>query len=273
MHLTPQVRPNQLTHWAARNVPFAVTVIVLLELAKFGIGFYLGKNAFPILGSSSLTMLSLMVGSTAFVTQRYFSQRINTSPKSGKFALQFKGNLILLTTSLLLSILVGNQWSQIHNPTIKSDVSATLIEDPKKEINADSLFKVIEQEQRTEQAELQPQVKTESHQKKSSDGLQRLGYFGLFALAMLLTFIGLYAFCALACSGYGVIAAVAMLINIGVFGGGIYFLLKVFKNGRIKRWREMDKPRRKKEWKRYLLTTLISLGTVIGFVLIANLLG
>jgi uncharacterized membrane-anchored protein len=253
MHLTPQVRPNQLTHWAARNVPFAVTVIVLLELAKFGIGFYLGKNAFPILGSSSLTMLSLMVGSTAFVTQRYFSQRI--------------------TTSLLLSILVGNQWSQIHNPTIKSDVSATLIEDPKKEINADSLFKVIEQEQRTEQAELQPQVKTESHQKKSSDGLQRLGYFGLFALAMLLTFIGLYAFCALACSGYGVIAAVAMLINIGVFGGGIYFLLKVFKNGRIKRWREMDKPRRKKEWKRYLLTTLISLGTVIGFVLIANLLG
>jgi hypothetical protein len=272
MHLTPQIRPNQLTHWAAQNVPFAVTIIVLLELAKFGIGFYLGKNAFPILGSSSLTMLSLMVGSTAFITQKYFSQRIHTSAKSGKFTLQFKGNLILLTTSLLLSILIGNQWSQIHNPTIESDVSATLIEDTKKEINTDSLLRVIEQEQRTEQAKLQPQVKAESHQEKSSDRLQRLGYFGLFALAMLLTFIGLYASCALACSGYGIIAAIAMLVNIGVFGAGIYFLLKAFKSGRIRRWREMNKPERKKEWKRYLFTTLISLGTVIGFILIANLL-
>jgi uncharacterized membrane-anchored protein len=250
-------------------VPFAIALIVIIEFARFGIGFYLGKNALPVFAANSLNIVALLVGVSIFFAQNYFKRKAATATPKTAFGINATGSLLIFTASFLLSVLVGNQWSRFENPTVNANISATLVEERPAKVNVDSLLSLVEKEQFVKEIqEPEPDKKT-----KDGDGLQRLGYFALFVLSVILTFIGVYAVCALACSGYGVIAVLAILVNIGILGGGVYFLLKVFKNGRIRRLRDMDKSERKKEWKRYLKATLITVGVLAGFLLIANLLG
>jgi O-antigen/teichoic acid export membrane protein len=79
--------------------------------------------------------------------------------------------------------------------------------------------------------------------------------------------------CSLACSGYGVVAILVLLLGQGVLGSGIYFFLKIFRKGFIKKWKQLDIKEKKKERKRYWLTLLISSLAFWLFILLGNLLG
>lgn len=261
-----QFRPNKLTFWASRNVPFAIALIVGIELVKFSIGFYLGKNAFPVFSADSLSIIALLTVVTVFVTQNYFKEKIATAKQKATFGLVSKGNLVVFTASFLLSFVSGNQWSRIENPTANADVFAVLKVERKTEINVDSLIKAVEEEQKL----------STTHQAKeprTDDGMLRLGYFALFALAMILTYFGLFLACSLACSGLGFLAAIVFILDLGIFSGGIYFLLKVFRQGQMKPWREMDKTARKKEGKRFRNAMLIVLGVIVALIAISNVGG
>ncbi len=268
MKTSLQIQPTKLTHWAAKNVIAAVCLIVIIETLKFLIGFYIGKNAFPIFSVESLRMATLLIVVTVFVAQNFFKEKLRDASRKTSFNLIARGNLVLFTTSLFLSLIAGNQWARLHNPAENPAIFAALTVEKKTIINSDSVLTAIQQEQQLLSQE-NTQVNA-STQTKGSDGLQRLGYFALFVVAMILTLLGLYLACGLACGGYGIFAALVFLLDIGIFGGGIYFLLKVFKKGQIKRWREMDKTERKKEGKRYLLTTLVAVAVAALWFLISS---
>ena len=89
---------------------------------------------------------------------------------------------------------------------------------------------------------------------------------------MLTYFIAVMA-CSLACSGYGVVAILVILLGQGVLGSGVYFFLKMFRKGFIKKWKELDAKEKKKERKRYWLTLLISSLAFWLFILLGNMLG
>jgi hypothetical protein len=242
-------------------------LIVIIELVKFGIGFYLGKNALPVFSTNSLSIIVLLISVSVFVAQNYFKEKLTTATHKTAFGITLKGNLLIFATSFLLSILVGNQWGRFSNPTTNANISAKLVEEKPVKINIDSLLSVVKKEQ------FAKQIQTTEPEEKENDGLQRLGYFALFLASLLLTYFAGILACLLACSGYGVIAVMALLLGIGILGGGVYFLLKVFRNGGIKKWREMDKSERKKERKRYFFSILIALGVLVSFLITANLLG
>lgn len=270
MNTSLQIQPTKLTHWAAKNVAAAVCIIVLIETLKFSIGFYIGKNAFPIFSAETLRMATLLIVVTVFVAENFFKEKLLNASRKASFNLIARGNLVLFTTSLFLSLIAGNQWARLHNPAENPAIFAALTVEKKTTINSDSVLRAIQQEQQLKRISQAKTKGKSSAQTTDNDGLQRLGYFALFALAMMLTFFGIYLACALACGGYGIFAVLVFLLDIGIFGGGIYFLLKVFKKGQIKRWREMDKTERKKEGKRYLLTTLISVTVAALWFIISS---
>lgn len=268
MSITFLPRPNKLTYWASQNIRLAMALIILIEIVKFGIGFYLGKNALPIISSNSASIFVLIIAISSFVFQSFFSEKAQSISRKAAFPYVFKGNLILFISSFLLSSIVGNQWTRIENPTDKAAVFATLTVEHRNDINVDSLLQAVEEEQR-----LSISQKPTKEEVSSNDDLKRLGYFLLFVLATLLTYFGLILACSIACSGYGVLAVLVLLLDVGIFSGGIYFLLKVFRKGKIKKWKEMSKPERKKEWRRYLKTLLFTVGALATFILLANILG
>lgn len=264
------LKPGKLTLWAAKHIKTAVCLIILIEVVKFFIGFHLGRHAFPAFSVNSLSIVTLLVAVSVFAVQKHFKERIEAAPPRLIFGLTAKGNSLVFLASFLLSILAGNQWKNIENPTLNFNISATLTEERSTEINGDSILTEIQEEQHVEKQQRlskRQEVKTTD---SDNDGLRRLGYFLLFLLAMVLTYFGLILACGLLCSSYGVFAALILLIDIGIFGGGIYFLLKVFQKGRLKKWQEMDKSERKKEGKKFLLTTLVSFAVAALFVLIIS---
>jgi len=96
------------------------------------------------------------------------------------------------------------------------------------------------------------------HTETTKDTGKRVVYFLLFLLSLVLTYFMAVMACSLACSGYGVVAILVLLLGQGVLGSGIYFFLKIFRKGYIKKWKELDIKEKKKERKRYWLTLLIS---------------
>ena len=266
MNIIPSFRPNGLTFWASRNIPIAITAIVLIEITKFWLGFHIGKNAFPAFSSNSLSIVAILIGTSVFVAQNYFKPEAATKTRQAAFSTFAKGNFLIFTASFLLSVLVGNQWSRIENPAVMAEVSAKLVEESSTKINADSLISVIEAEQ------LAKEIKAQQTKEKKNDGMQRLGYFALFLLSLVLTYLAVAVACGIACSGYGIIAVLVLLLGLGILGGGVYFLLKVFRNGQIKKWREMDKSERKRERKRYFLSLLIAIGSLAVILIAGSLL-
>lgn len=269
-----QIQPTKLTYWATKNIVPAICLIVLIEFAKFGIGFHIGKNAFVAFSANSLSMAVILIAASIFVSQNHYKGQTATAGNSKQlFNINFRGNLVLFTATFLLSIIAGNQWKRIENPALNADVFATLTEKSTNTINGDSLLNTLQQEQQLKNGKLFSKKQNTKSQEGKDDDLKRLGYLGLFILAMALSFLGLFLACSLACGSYGFLAALVFLLDLGIFGSGIYFLLKVFKKGNIKQWRTMDKAERKEEVKRYWKTVLISIGALAAFVLIANLLG
>ncbi|MDP5121085.1 MAG: hypothetical protein NWQ46_05790, partial [Spirosomaceae bacterium] len=143
---------------------------------------------------------------------------------------------------------------------------AVLKVERKNEINVVSLIKAVDEEQKVAAKQLTKEPRTD-------DGMLRLGYFALFVLAMVATYFGLFLACSLACSSFGFWAAIVFILDLGIFSGGIYFLLKVFRQGQMKPWREMDKTARKKEGKHFRNAVLIVLGAIVLLIALSNVGG
>ena len=98
----------------------------------------------------------------------------------------------------------------------------------------------------------------------------RVGYFLLFLAGVFLSFSGAYLACSLACGGYGLLAALVILLSIGVLAGGIYFLIRMVDRN-MKPFRDMTRDERKREGRRYLWTLLGTAGGLGLLLLISSL--
>lgn len=268
MQLT--IKPNRLTHWASRNVVLAAVIITFLEFIKFAIGFYLGKNALPTLPSIAINLVAFSLAMAAYIAHNYFTEKIKAASINLAYQNSVKGNFILFSVTFLLSVLAGIQSNRLNNPTKSADLFATeYSEENHTTFDGDSLLNAVKSEKDFSHSS---ELKSKEVQDEKTDSKRKVGYFFLFLLSMGLTVVAFGLACGLGCSGYGVLAAVAFLLDLGIFGSGIYYLLKAFRKGRIKKWREMDKDEQRKEFGRYLKTILITIGAFGVFVLLANLL-
>lgn len=265
-----------MARWASQNAQAAISSIVLLEGLKFGIGFYLGKSAFPAMPKAFIELLVIAVGLFIAIVQKNYGIFIAHEAKNHRYERVLKGNTLVFLSTLFLSILIGNLQQKLHTPTLDTEVKASLSVENTQKINADSLFVSIEKNQVGQPSPVQIENDTittaDDSEKPKTDTLRRVLYFLLFAVSLVATFYAIVFACSLSCSGYAVWAVLVILVGLGVFGSGFYFLTKIFRKGYIKQWKEMDKTERKKERKRYIKTALISALALVGFVAIMNLL-
>lgn len=263
-----------MARWASKNVKLAVTLIVLIEGLKFGIGYYLGKNAFPLLPKIIIEIAVLSVAVFIYIVQKNDGEAAYQLSKAERLSQLQKRNTYVFLSTFLLSMLVGNYQQNLQNPSFDAKLRASE-QYSQQQINADSLFNSVEKKQNLGIQKISKKqsdsVQTTDEEPKT-DGLRRLGYFLLFVLGIVLSYYIIVWACSLSCSGYAVYAILLSLGGLGVFGAAFYFLLKIFRKGHIKKWREMSKSERRKEWKRYGLTTLVSSLAIVGYLLIMNLL-
>ena len=92
-------------------------------------------------------------------------------------------------------------------------------------------------------------IEKKTSKTKGSNGGRRFGYVMLFLLSLTLTYLGLALSCTLSCNGMMFFAILALLATLGVFSGGIYFLLKTFRKTLPEKGSD-----KRAEWIKYLKT-------------------
>jgi hypothetical protein len=241
--------------WASKNIKFAVIIVVLLEIIKFFSGVFLGKYSELSFSSQELFFLSLFLAVTIYHFQDNFSIKYKNFNRIDEYKPRLKYNALIFFLSFLLSILFGMQLKP--NESLNSTHVAMATEHVEKKDSYNKTFK---------------EFKNKNSEKPKGDTGRRILYFLLFILSLVLVYFAAFLACSLSCSGQGVLAIIVALAGLGIFGSGIYFLLKVFRGKYIKKFREMEKSEKRKELKKFGITTIISSLAIIAFIVVANLL-
>ncbi len=253
----------KISHWASKNIVLSVGLIILFQFSQIFLGIKIGRGLFQSISSNELFILCILIFSLIFTLQKRFSVLYKHLPKIQRYRPMLRYNLLIFLSSFVLSLAFGAHLNSLENPTRNIQLSAT-----EHHIKVDSTAHVLIQ-QALEKQKTEASIDT----KDTKDTGKRVTYFLLFLLSLVLTYVIAVMACSLACSGYGVVAILVLLLAQGVLGSGIYFLLKIFRKGIIKKWKELDIKEKKKERKRYWLTLLIGGLAFWLFMLLGNMLG
>lgn len=248
--------------WASHHSKKAITLIVIIELAKNFIGFDIGHNFLPTLSPAFIELAILAIVFLITFVQTTYQHQVLTLSKEAHRWLRLRSTAIIFTSSLFLSILMGNHLKGLGyqiNGVISANAAVSMV--------ADSV-----------QQSTTNEIKEKKHQfrlfaKKTADndpfGKRRIGYVLLFVLSLVLTYFGVYLTCSIACSGYGVLAVLALLLTLGVLSGGIYFLFKAFSK-KVRPYSSMSKEERKKERKKFFILWGVLSALTALFILIQS---
>ncbi|WP_435352759.1 hypothetical protein [Emticicia sp. SJ17W-69] len=248
--------------WASKNQKLAIAFIIIIELLKGLMGAVIGNDLLPILSNATIELSVLfIVFFISFIQINYRHHAINLSKERFR-QLRLKNTTIIFLSSFLLAILLGNHFKgigySIDNQFI-SYAGVTIKSDSLQQKETTTVFeKILKQNQIKDQL-----LSNNKAEKSSSDTGKRIGYVLLFVLSLVLTYVGVALSCSIACSGYGVLAILALLLSLGIFSGGIYFLIKSFRKT-INSSTEMTHEEKRKERRRFfaiwgIVTALLAL--------------
>ena len=253
----------KISKWASKNIVVRVGLIILFQFLQIFLGIKIGCGWFPSISSDELTIVCILIFSLIFTLQKRFSDLYNNLHKIEKYGPMLRYNVLVFLSTFVLSLAFGAHLNSLENPARNIQLSAT-----EHHNKLDSTTHVLIQKA-LEKQKVNAAIQTET----TKDTGKRVVYFLLFLLSLILTYFIAVMACSLACSGYGVVAILVLLLGQGVLGSGIYFFLKIFRKGFIKKWKQLDIKEKKKERKRYWLTLLISSLAFWLFILLGNLLG
>jgi hypothetical protein len=253
----------KISKWASKNIVVSVGLIILFQFLQIYLGIKIGRGWFPSISSDELTIVCILIFSLIFTLQKRFSDLYNNLDKIHKYGPMLRYNVLVFLSTFVLSLAFGAHLNSLENPARNIQLSAT-----EHHHNIDSTTHVLIQKALEKQ-----KVNAAIHAETTKETGKRVIYFLLFLLSLILTYFIAVMACSLACSGYGVVAILVLLLGQGVLGSGIYFFLKIFRKGFIKKWKQLDIKEKKKERKRYWLTLLISSLAFWLFILLGNLLG
>jgi hypothetical protein len=252
----------KISSWASKNAALSIFFIVAFEFIRIFIGIKLGKVLFSAISSFELLIVCLLVFSLIFVLQGRYDRLYSHLSKKDRYGYLIKYNTTIFLSSFILSMTFGAHLNTIEHPSRSIQLSAF-----EHNTNSDSTAHAI-----LKQALEKQQNTATKLEEKSTDTGRRVLYFLFFLLSLALTYFAVIFACGIACSGYGVVAVLVLLLAQGVLGSGIYFLLKIFRRGHIKKWKEMSHEQRKREKKRLWLSIGISAVAFWLFILLGNML-
>lgn len=247
----------QAESWASQNIPRARFLFVSGEVFRLSIAFLLGKSLLFKPDYNETIFLVLMLSATVFTVFRYPAGRRN-------FGSYRSRALTLMLSSFTLAFLSGNLFSA--RQPVRNLISATdYYEAPR-----NGLLDQVQQQNTPKH----PVIKMHNSvtEEPAIPTGKRLLYVLLFLVSLPLTYFGLILACTLGCNGFPVFAWLAVITSFGVFSGGIYFLIKAFRK-KARPHKSLDKKGKKKEWKNFFLTWLITFGAAMIALLIGNLVG
>jgi hypothetical protein len=260
------LKMKTISIWASKNQKFAIAFIIIIELLKGFIGFAIGSDFLPTFSNATIELLVLLIVFViSFVHINYQHQALELS-KIAHHKFRIKSTEIIFLSSFLLAILLGNHFKNsgysINNQLI-SYAGVTIKTDSVQERETVTVFEKIIRKHQTIHKKHQLFSK-QTTKNSTNDTGKRIGYVLLFMLSLVLTYLAAYLTCSLACGGYAFLTILALLLALGIFAGGLYFLMKAFRKT-IKPSKEMTHEEKKKERKRFFAI----LGIVIAaFVLI-----
>jgi MFS family permease len=257
--------------WASKNQKLAIACIIIIELSKGLMGAAIGNDFLPIFSNATIELsVLILIFFISFIQINYRHQAVNLS-KERSHQLRLKSTAMIFLSSFLLAILLGNHFKglgySIDNQLV-SYAGVTIKTDSVQQKETKTVFeKIIKQNQKSHTKEqLFSNNKTEN---SSNDTGKRIGYILLFVLSLALTYVGVALSCSIACSGYGVLAILALLLTLGILSGGIYFLIKSFKKT-IKPSKEMTHDEKKKERRKFFAIWGIATAVFALWVLLSN---
>lgn len=252
---------NTISIWASRNSKKAIILIIIIEFAKNIIGFDIGQNLLPALSPAFIELAVLAIVFLITFVQTSYQHQVHILSKEAHRQLRLRSTGIIFMSSLFLSMLIGN-----HFKGLGYQIGGMMAANAAVSMVADSV-----------QTSTKNEIKEKKHKfrlfaKKTADdpySKRRIGYVLLFVLSLVLTYFGVYLTCSIACSGYGVLAVLALLLTLGVLSGGIYFLFKAFSK-KVRPYATMDKTEKKKERRKlFILWGVLSAITAV-FILIQS---
>ena len=239
---------NVISIWASQNTKKAIILIIIIEFVKNSIGFDIGHNFLPTFSPAFIELAVLGIVFLITFLQINYKYQAPILSKEVHSQLRLRSTGIIFLSSLFLSILLGN-----HFKGLGYSINSVFIANAAVTMPADSVQNVTTEVIKEKKHSLKSKLRLFS--KKTADGPygnKRIGYVLLFLLSLVLTYGGLVLSCSVLCSGYGVLSVLTLLVTVGVFSGGIYFLIKAFSNP-VKPLSTMTREEKKKERKKFFI--------------------
>lgn len=237
-------------------------LIVIIEFTKSIIGFNIGHHFLPSFSPSFIELAVLVIVFLITFVQTSYQHQTEVLSKEAHRRLRLRSTTTLFVCSLFLSILLGNHFKGLgYSINSISGANAAVT------IPADSVQTSPTNESKDKKHKFRLFAKKTADDNPYSG--RRIGYVLLFLLSLVLSYFGVYLTCSIACSGYGVLAVLTFLITLGIFSGGVYFLIKAFSK-KIRPYATMNKEEKKKERKKFFILWGI-LSAIAGlFILIQS---
>jgi MFS family permease len=257
--------------WASKNQNLAIAFIIIIELLKGLMGFAIGNDFLPILSNATIELSVLAIVfiiSFVQINYRHYAPEL-TKEKYYKF--RIKSTAIIFLSSFLLAILLGNHFKNVGylvSNQLISYAGVTIKTDSVQQQEGLTIFEKTIKKNQSNHKKHQLFSK-QSTENSTNDTGKRIGYVLLFMLSLILSYFGLALSCSIACSGYGVLAILAILLTLGIFSGGIYFLIKSFRKT-IKPSKEMTHEEKKKERKKFFAIWGIVTAIAALLIIISN---
>lgn len=258
--------------WASKNQKLAIAFIVIIELLKIIFGAAIGNDFLPTFSNNTIEISFLVIVFFVSFVQINYETEAPFLNKNAHRKLRLKSTGIIFLSTFFLSILLGNYFKNlgysIDNQLVSYAGVTIKTDSTQQNANLTVFEKIVKVKQFSQNNK--PFFLKKTTENSTSDGGKRFGYVLLFVLSLVLTYVGLALSCSLACSNYAVWAILAFLATLGILSGGIYFLIKVFREV-IKPSKEMTHEEKRKERKKFFAIWGIVTAAVALFILIANL--
>jgi hypothetical protein len=234
--------------WANKNQKLAITFIVIIELLKGVFGAAIGNDFLPSFSNATIEIWVLAIVFFVSFVQINFEIEAPFLNKIAHRKLRLRSTGIIFLSTFFLSILLGNHFKNsgysIDNQLV-SYAGVTIKIDSTQQVGTSTFFeKVIKAKQFSQNNK--PLFSKKTTDDGTNNTGKRVGFALLFLLSLVLTVLGIYLSCGIACSGYGFWAVLVLLLTLGVHLFGIYFLMRTFSKV-MKPWREMTPKERRKE--------------------------
>lgn len=251
----------RLSRWASRHVPFAIGLIVLIEVINAVNGLTLGATLLADVNAAGLHgATALLVGLAVGVRWWY-----RVGP--GGYAFRRWCLFGAFLSNFLLCGLFGGLLGGSLVPRSPAPGAPTGAWGYRRvEIRSDTLVRTDVVRPAESSTAVRKSVRANAHTGK------KVLFVALFVLSLFLTYFTLALACNIACSGYGFLAIVVFLLGLGFPAGGIYFLGRATDNP-FKTRQEMTSAERRRTGRRFWLSWALLAGLVGLIFLISAIAG